>query len=259
MDSTKLFTGNLYTIVLSGGLGARMQSDRPKQFLELAGRPVLLHSLERFAAWRPDATLLVVAPEIHWNETRTLLGESSLAERQIPIAVGGASRHASALAGLTAALAAGAREAPGASEESLILFHDAARPLITADELDRLVEAFADPAVRIASLAAPVSETIVEAEALPGPLARTADRNRYFAIKTPQAGRISALLTMLERSEQIDLERGGAPFEYTDLLTWGEACGETGTLIAAGPANLKLTQPEDLPLLERLHATLHGH
>lgn len=218
-----------------------MQSERPKQFLELAGRPVLVHSLERFVNWRPDMRLLLVAPEAWLDESRRVLEAApGLQDRTVPVVAGGASRHASTIAGLAALEA---EFAP--SDASLVLFHDAARPLLSMDELDRLLAAFADPDAEAISLAAPLAETIVEADTLPGPIARTADRSRFFAVKTPQAARLSALRRMLALHE-------GAEVEYTDLLTWAEACGVEGRLAAAGPNNLKLTQPGDLPVLERL-------
>ncbi len=234
----------IHTVVLSGGVGARMGAGKPKQFLPLAGRPVLLHSLDLFAALEPDRSIVLVCPANYIEETRILLAETSYRMR-VELVAGGADRHGSTLAGLEAVL-----DHAGDQADDLVLIHDAARPLIERKEVERLIQAFADDSdLQLASLAAPISETIVEAGALPGPLSRTADRSRFFAVKTPQAARAAVLRRMRDRDSTAAAARRPA---YTDLLTWGEAHGIQGGLVPAGPRNHKLTHPDDLPWFESL-------
>ncbi len=234
----------VHVILLSGGVGERMAADRPKQFLPVAGRPALLRALDAFLGWkRLNGRLALVAPSAFLDETTRMVQEA-YPDRLFPVVPGGETRHASTLAGL-AALGV----TPGGTDlaaDDAIYIHDAARPLIETDELERLRELFAtNPSVRIASLAGPVSETVVEASGLPGAMERSADRSRLFAIKTPQAARVGMFIELLRRN-------AAATAEYTDLLTWGEAVGVQGYLVEAGPRNVKLTRPEDLIFVEAL-------
>lgn len=222
----------LHFILLSGGVGARVGAAQPKQFLQLHGKPVLLHSIEAIHQARPAARLVVVAPAEHLEATRRLA--ESLFDALV---VGGATRHASTLAALEALPLATLPEA------DLVLIHDAARPILEAAELDELEAAVARSRDGIASLVAPLTETVVEAAVVSGPMLRPLDRTRLFAVKTPQAARAAALRTMLQRAPE---------GEYTDLLTWAAAAGLGAELAPAGQRNLKLTSLHDLAVLERL-------
>lgn len=254
-------------LILSGGTGSRMGATVPKQFLTLGDAPVLAHSVRTFLSWQPDASLVLTAPREYLDETaellRTHLGlncavqdtqnavvETQAKRRQntgmtdnqshsrkpVIIVPGGATRHASTMAGLTPLLR-------DAHDADVILIHDAARPLITPDELNRLVRALDASRCSVASLAAPASETIVEADAIPGPMQRSLDRSRLFAVKTPQALRVHTARTLMRNIPEGD---------FTDLLTWAMAGGEIGELVMADNTNVKLTRAQDLPLLELL-------
>ncbi|MCR9140694.1 MAG: 2-C-methyl-D-erythritol 4-phosphate cytidylyltransferase [bacterium] len=235
----------IHIVVLSGGVGARMGAGRPKQFLPLAGRPVLVHSLAIFSGFEPASPICLVAPATYIEETRSIVQAAGF-QAALRLVPGGADRHASTLAGWESVQAC----EPAPADEDLLLIHDAARPLVERAEIQRLVQAFEDdPALEIASLAAPISETIVAAEALPGPMARSVDRSKFFAIKTPQAVRIGCLRRMMAMRSGAEGDGSGG---YTDLLTWGEAHGVSGRLVPAGPRNLKLTHPADLVWFESL-------
>lgn len=227
-----------------------MGAGRPKQFLALGGRPVLLHSLETFTSLELGGAMCLVAPHLYIEETERILRARKSQDLSIQVVAGGADRHASTVAGLKAIFD---REP---ADTDVVLIHDVARPLIQGDEVERLVQAFwEDPDLEVASLAAPITETIVQAQGLPGQMDRSVDRSQYFAIKTPQAASVAVLRRMLAPPHK----DGGGTFSgsdsqpaYSDLLTWGEAHGIPGRLIPAGPRNLKLTHPDDLPWLESL-------
>ncbi|MEQ9366829.1 MAG: IspD/TarI family cytidylyltransferase [Leptospirales bacterium] len=236
----------IHIVVLSGGVGARMGAGQPKQFLLLAGRPVLAHSVAAFIDFKSVAAIHLVAPPNYIEETGRILEGEGVRDR-IQVVPGGSDRHASTLAGLAAVLA----RQP--ADEDLVLIHDAARPLVQGAEIEALIQVFSqDPGRELASLAAPISETIVEADALPGPLARSVDRTRFFAVKTPQAARVACLRRMIAEDEAGANQSTDSPGPYTDLLTWGEAHGIQGALVPADPRNLKLTHPGDLPYLSSL-------
>ena len=223
-------------ILLAGGTGSRFGSELPKQFTKIEGRELLLHSLERLLAWRPFERIILVTHNDHFQRTHSIIEQHhpEWLER-IVITAGGDSRHGSTLNGLNAL---GEIEA-----DTIILIHDAARPVLLADDLERLLQSFNDPNVGVASLVARVTETLVEADQLPGPPLATPDRNRLFAVKTPQACRGSALPAMLCTPE----ERG-----FTDLLTWARAAKIEAQLVEGSASNIKLTTREELYMIKAL-------
>jgi len=226
----------LHCIVLSGGTGSRLGLEIPKQFLEIAGEPLLSRSFRSLLAWNRNGNFVCVAHPDFIEQSRSVLAPLC-DEFQITITfvAGGTSRHASTLCGIDAIQ-------PSVADDDLILIHDGARPLLTKDELDRLVDAFDDPAVGIASLASPITDTVVRGRGLPGVMIERLDRSELFSIKTPQAFRASLLASLLGVPESERL---------TDLLSWGEEAGILGTLVRAGDGNIKLTHRSDIALIER--------
>ena len=171
-----------------------MGAERPKQFLPLGHRTVLAYSVETFDRAAFDGEFCLVAPHDYIEETARTLPPRLVSGASIQLVIGGADRHASTLAGLDAILTGSPDDA------DLVLFHDVARPLIEDDELRRLVGAFAnDSELELASLAAPITETIVRAAQLPGRLTQTVNREEYFAIKTPQAARVAGVVARRRR------------------------------------------------------------
>lgn len=215
-----------HIILLSGGSGSRMGAAEPKQFLKLGGIEVICHSARTLQKWSQDGELVCVAPPEWMEKTRTLLGSDWR------VVSGGDTRHKSTLCGISALKA----PAPG----DVIYIHDAARPLITAAELNRLHESFAaHPGMPISSLAGPVHETIarIDGDAFAG----IVPRDELRAVKTPQAFRYSAWAAL-----------SGCTGEFTDLLSWAARAGLPAVLAEAGPANIKMTTQADLKQLEAL-------
>lgn len=207
-----------------------MGLEQPKQFLLLAGQPVILHSAATLAHVSTEP-ITVIAPANFHSETR-----SALKGIECRITSGGESRQESTLKGL-------ATLAETASSEDIVLIHDAARPLITIEEVRRLCDSLrSNPGFDIASLVGPVSETIVRIK--PGnenELGEPVPRDELRAVKTPQAIRWRAIDRLKKFSG-----------DFTDLLSWAHAAGLPGLLVPCDPANVKLTSPSDLPLLESL-------
>jgi len=218
----------VHRILLSGGTGKRVGAAVPKQFLQLAGVPVLCHSARTLRDWSLPGEFVVVAPEEHIDQTRQCLQSI-----ECRITSGGETRHESTLAGI-------AMIRNEIANGDLILIHDAARPLITRIELDRLYQAMQNAEYAASSLVGPVSETIVRVQSGEPPLFdRIVPRGELRAVKTPQIFRAKFLDQML-----------GARGEFTDLLSWIGAAGLDAILVPCESSNIKLTSPEDLPLLE---------
>jgi 2-C-methyl-D-erythritol 4-phosphate cytidylyltransferase len=203
-------------IVPAGGSGERLGADRPKAFVVLAGKTLLERSVE---ALRPVCDRIVVAVPA---------GEDEGPDR-VP---GGPSRSASVRNALAAA-----------PEAEIAVVHDAARPLATAQLVERCVEALQD-GVDGAIAAAPVSDTVKEASP-DGRVLRTLDRSALWAVQTPQAFRAE----VLRRALEVDDETLAAATDDASLV---EASGGIVRLVEAPAENLKVTTAADLRLAEAL-------
>ncbi len=202
-----------------------MGAQEPKQFLLLAEKPVLAWSAQTLENWSAPGSLVCVAPEEHLAQTQSILSG------RWTIVPGGDSRHSSTLKGL---------DALEPDPEDLVFIHDAARPLITQGEVQRLFEAM-QGSVQVGSLTGPVHDTIVRIKDGGRLSAGIVPRDKLRCVKTPQALRAVALARLREHS--------GA---YTDLLSWAEAANLQAILVDSDAANIKLTTAGDLRILESM-------
>jgi 2-C-methyl-D-erythritol 4-phosphate cytidylyltransferase/2-C-methyl-D-erythritol 2,4-cyclodiphosphate synthase len=213
-------------ILVAAGTGSRFGADTPKQFLTLAGQPVIRHAARRLLA-RADMLQPVgdAAPI-----------EAALSGLpHLPVVAGGATRQDSVRAGLEAL----AEFAPNPVPD-LVLVHDAARPFFPDRTIPDLVAALAthDGAIP----AAPVADTLKRASG--GVITATVPRDGLFRAQTPQGFRFATLLAAHRAGET------GA----TDDAALLEASGHAVAIVAGHEDNIKLTYPEDLPRLERAMA-----
>ncbi|QFU02683.1 2-C-methyl-D-erythritol 4-phosphate cytidylyltransferase [Halomonas sp. THAF5a] len=206
-----------------------MGADRPKQYLTLAGRPVLACTLARLHEALPEARLcLCLDPDdAHFDPAWVPFADW----RRTP---GGAERVDSVIAALAAI-------APDAADDDLVLVHDVARPCVTVEDLERLVAALADDPVG-GLLAAPVADTMKRDDGA-GRVAATESREGLWHAFTPQGFRFGPLRRALH-----DALAGGA--RVTDEASAVEAAGQAPRLVAGRRDNLKITHPEDLALAE---------
>ena len=216
----------------AAGVGARMGSAHPKQYLNIHGRPMLGHAIQAFE--RHDAierVHVVISPEDGWWDRYDWSGFSKLALWRR----GGASRAESVLNGLAAM-------AGEVAQDDWILVHDAARPCLTGDLLDRLLRELADDPVG-GILAAPVADTL-KREDTAGRIGETVPRQGLWGAQTPQMFRYGQLRTALER----------AGSQVTDEASALEFMGQVPKLVASDLRNLKVTFPSDLEIARLLLA-----
>ena len=223
-------------VIVAAGRGTRASSgaEVPKQYLPLAGTPVLAHSL-RVLSVHPliDTALVVISPDDAELYERTASPFAGRLLRPVP---GGATRQASVLAGL---------EALGARSPDRVLIHDAARPFLDADLVGELIAALDTSAGAIA--AEPVSDTLKQASA-DGTIARTVDRAGLWRAQTPQAFRYAAILEAHRRAA------AAGRSDFTDDAGLAEWAGLAVKLVASSARNMKLTTAADIELAERLLA-----
>ena len=221
-----------YALVPCAGSGSRSGIDGPKQYAMLAGKPLVVHTLEALASVaRIAATLVVVAA----GDTRV----GALVARRENLWIddgGGATRAATVRSGLRAL------RARGAGDADWVLVHDAARCLLRAPWVDRLIDACLDDDVG-GLLALPLADTLKDGRA--GRVVSTLDRRGKWAAQTPQMFRLG----MLERA--LD----GAAADVTDEAGAIEASGLAPLLVEGALENFKVTWPQDFALAERLLET----
>lgn len=215
-----------FALVPAAGVGARMGSTIPKQYAEIAGKPLLHHVMETFSATPEiEHCYVVVSPE------DTYIAALPAVPRTTVLFCGGATRQASVTNGLEA-MAAEVRK------DDWVLVHDAARPGLTVALIVRLISAVSDDAVG-GLLAMPVSDTIKRSDGR-SRARETVPREDLWAAQTPQMFRHASLLDALKRAAHV-----------TDEASAFEALGLQPKLVEGSPRNLKITRPEDMLLAER--------
>jgi 2-C-methyl-D-erythritol 4-phosphate cytidylyltransferase len=223
-----------WAVVPAAGRGSRFGGDMPKQYLNIAGRPMIEHSL-RALLGHPDVdgVMVALAPDDPWWG-----GWRYLENKPIYTCIGGAERADSVLAALQALPAT-------VSDEQWILVHDAARPCLRGVDLTRLLAiGQADPIGAI--LAAPVRDTLKRAEeGEEQRIARTEPRERLWRALTPQLFRRGGLIRALQSAM-----RGGLP--VTDEAMAMEAIGLKPRLVEGSDDNIKVTTPADVALAESI-------
>jgi 2-C-methyl-D-erythritol 4-phosphate cytidylyltransferase len=209
-----------------------MGSTIPKQYLPLAGRSVIAHALGTLLDHpRIDGGVVAISTEDEWWPR--VAAEFTTA-MPLLVVIGGEERCHSVLKGLEAL-----RER--AAPNDWVLIHDAARPCLTAADLDRLIETLADDPVG-GLLAVPVRDTLKQADAA-GRITATVDRTRLWHALTPQMFRLG----MLHEALRAALARG---LLVTDEAAAMEAASFAPRLVEGRADNLKITRPEDLALAE---------
>jgi 2-C-methyl-D-erythritol 4-phosphate cytidylyltransferase/2-C-methyl-D-erythritol 2,4-cyclodiphosphate synthase len=208
-------------ILVAAGSGSRFGTEVPKQFLTIAGKPVIRHAAEALAA---HVCLLQPVGDAEPIEA-ALRGVA----RCLPVVQGGATRQDSVRAGL---------EALAAHEPDIVLVHDAARPVIPGGTVHALLAALRESPGAIP--AAPIADTLKRV--VRGIITETVPRAGLFRAQTPQAFRFKTLLAA---------HRAGLT-GATDDASLLEAAGETVEVVPGSDDNIKLTYPDDLVRLKRI-------
>jgi 2-C-methyl-D-erythritol 4-phosphate cytidylyltransferase len=217
-----------FALVPAAGSGSRMGGDVPKQYLPLAGAPLIRHALAALCAVPAISRVFVVlaADDGDWARHDW----SDLGDKLLLLDCGGATRAESVINGLQAA-------AKIIGAEDWVLVHDAARPCLTVSHVEALIDEVGDDDVG-GLLAIPVADTLKRA----GPGSRsetTVARDNLWQAQTPQMFRHGLLLRALQQAPAV-----------TDEASAVEALGLRPRLVAADAGNLKVTYPFDLKLAE---------
>jgi 2-C-methyl-D-erythritol 4-phosphate cytidylyltransferase len=220
-------------IVVAAGAGRRIGGITSKVFLPLAGRPLLLRTLDRvFSARSIEQVVLVVgANEVARCES-LLRADTALRARPLLLQSGGATRQQSAKRGL----------AKIGTDTDIVMVHDGARPLVSSGLIDRCVEVAVEKGAVVAAL--PVRDTI-KMVSEDRRVQSTPERSSLWEVQTPQVFRRELIVEAHERAE-----RDGV--EVTDDAMLVERLGKPVFIVEGERTNLKVTVPEDVWLAEAL-------
>ncbi|MBU0480578.1 MAG: 2-C-methyl-D-erythritol 4-phosphate cytidylyltransferase [Proteobacteria bacterium] len=230
-------SANVTAIIPAGGTGRRMGQSVPKQFLVVAGLPVMVHTVTALQNSPSVRSIILVVPGEYLDETVKLVADYRLSG-VTKIVVGGQTRQDSVRAGMDVL--------PDGTE--YILVHDCARPLIDVALIERCIDAARDSGAAIAAV--PAGDTLKEVAA-GGWISATVDREKIWYAQTPQVAEVGLLRRAYSVAE-------GEAFTGTDEAALLERIGIEVAVVPGSSANLKITCPEDLLLAEGLMAGRNG-
>ena len=213
-----------YAIIVAGGSGSRMQHEMPKQFIEVAGKPILMHTIERFYQYNPDLRLVVVLPQQQLHTWRDLCRKHSFRLFHMAVA-GGATRFGSVKNGLDTV-----------QGEGVVAVHDGVRPFVETATIKAAFEAAAAHGSAVVAVSPKDSIRLLTPEG-----SQAVPRASYKLVQTPQCFRASILRRAYEQAEQE---------HFTDDASVVEQLGEKVVLVEGNYRNIKITTPEDLILAE---------
>jgi len=213
-----------HVIIVAGGVGKRMQSEIPKQFLNVAGRPVLIHTFERFINYSDDIKITLVLPEPYIDFWKSLCKRFTF-EINHKVIKGGHVRFNSVRNGLKEIHNGG-----------LVAIHDGVRPLVAKDTLNRVFKKAEEsgnaiPAVKI-------NESLRK---INNENSFFVNRREYRLIQTPQCFHAE----LIKQAYQQDFKE-----EFTDDATVVEAMGIKINLVEGNRENIKITRPGDIKIAE---------
>jgi 2-C-methyl-D-erythritol 4-phosphate cytidylyltransferase len=220
---------SVWAVVVAAGQGERLGLDRPKAFASLRGRALLAECLERLEACASVDAVVVVAPP-GWEEPAILVAEELSAGKVAACVTGGTRSRAESVR-------IGVAEVP--PEASVIIVHDAARPLVCDEVIERVLAPLAegfDGAVP----GLPIADTVKRAPG--GVVAETVERADLYGVQTPQAFRAESLRRALASHEG----------DLTDCASYVELAGGRVRVVEGDARLVKITTPGDLAAVEAL-------
>jgi len=215
-----------YAVIVAGGIGARMNSEVPKQFIPIHGMPILMHSIRVFFEYSKDLSIVVVLAE-NFHDEWFKLCETHQFKIPFTLVKGGKTRFQSVKNGLKAI-----------GDDGLVAIHDGVRPLVDKAIIGASFQLAAIHACAVAAVRLKETIRITDKDHT-----RTVDRSKYRIIQTPQTFRVKTIKKAYQQAE--------IP-SFTDDASVAEKAGYTISLFEGSYRNIKITTPEDLLIAEAL-------
>ena len=209
-------------IIVAGGTGQRMGSVVPKQFLQIEGKEILIHTIDQFVAAFDDIELVVVLPEGYIQDGKKILSQHT-GLKNIQFIAGGETRFQSVKNGLAAV-----------TETSIVFVHDAVRCLLTPALIQRCYQQAVEKGSAIPAVSSTDTVRIMD-----NGVHTLFDREKVMLIQTPQTFQSSILLKAFEQAYQAS---------FTDEANVVEASGQSVFLVDGEFENIKITRPLDLAI-----------
>ena len=218
---------NKAVVVVAAGSGSRMGGEIPKQYLQLQGKPLIIHTLERFLRFDPEMMMVVVLASAHKNLWEQMAGSYEVA-RRVTLAEGGTTRYDSVKNGLM-----------HIDQEIVTGIHDAVRPLVSQDTLIRSYDAALHAGSGIPVIEMDESVRMLD---LQGGSTHM-DRSRLKRVQTPQVFKSDRIIQAYQQ-----------PYDpvFTDDASVYESVYGTVTLVEGNRENIKITTPDDMQLASLL-------
>ena len=230
VENTKDFELSFYALIPAAGAGSRFRGEMPKQYLPLAGRPMLWHAVKSLSEAPVENVFVVLAPD---DKQFAQLDWSAFAGKLEPLYCGGETRRDTVYNGMVAATAA-------VDADDWVLVHDAARPCLPKQDLANLIRETGDDRIG-GILALPVAETVKKAakdEAGVQRVSATEDRSQLWLAQTPQMFRFGLLMEALTKAKAT----------VTDEASAVEQMGLCPRLVTGSRENIKVTFAEDMKI-----------
>ncbi len=215
-----------YAIIVAGGKGTRIKSSLPKQFIELNGKPVLLHTLEAFYRYSPSISIVLVLPEDDFEIWNSICRKFNF-NKSVRLQKGGETRFQSVRNGL--ALLEG---------NGLVAIHDGVRPLVNEDIISASFRLAAIHKCAVSAVRLKESIRMTDQDNT-----KAVDRSKFRLIQTPQTFDLQLIKNAYQGKEDTSL---------TDDASVAEKAGHTISLFEGSYENIKITTPEDLVVAEAL-------
>ena len=218
---------NKYALIVAGGTGSRMNIDIPKQFIELNGIPVLMHTINAFYSYDKNIEIILILPE-SLTDLWKMLCKRYHFNIIHKIAFGGKTRFQSVKNGLSLI-----------NNEGIVFIHDGVRPLVSQSAIEHCYETALSKgnALPVVPITESLREVSVDRKSI------SVERNSFYLVQTPQTFRVS----LIQKAYQLEYSE-----KFTDDATVLESCGTTINLVEGNRENIKITYPEDLIIAEAL-------
>jgi 2-C-methyl-D-erythritol 4-phosphate cytidylyltransferase len=215
-----------YALIVAGGKGTRIKSKLPKQFLELCGKPVLIHTIEAFVRYSPEITIILVLPHDDFETWNNIVEKHNFTTKVI-LQEGGDSRFQSVRNGLLRI-----------TGDGLVAIHDGVRPLVSEHTIGASFRLAAIHQSAVAAVRLKESIRVTDQDTT-----KALDRSKFRLIQTPQTFEVRLIQKAYEQKEDDSL---------TDDASVAERAGHTISLFEGSYENIKITTPEDLLVAEAL-------
>jgi len=213
---------NRFALIVAAGSGSRMNTEVPKQFLELAGKPVIMHTFEAFNSFDPSIQFVLVLPKSEFPRWRQLC-EKHRFKLAHQLAEGGNNRFESVKNGLDCI-----------TEDGIVFIHDGVRPLVSQQTIKNCLNTASERGNALPVI--PVSESVRYVDGLKN---YSLDRSKYYLVQTPQTFQVSIIKKAYDQ-----------PFSslFTDDASVLENTGIAINTVKGNRENIKITYPEDLSI-----------